>query len=392
MQQFIFALKRMNITIKLVASDTLSFSNFLTNNEIDFLNELLKGPLGLEKKIISGIRKFLNSGDIFTAEYLVEHGLQYFDNFENKYANIIGTIKNCVDKPIEAEYYYSYFHKNAKGKDFVKSYYPLSMLYLRHHKKNKLNFNKDKKLLTDAYQCILNGALDEQKPTEKIFYTVFNRNGYALVLFREGKINEATELLENSLKKLSTQTKKHFMHKSVIIYNLCQCYRKLKNYDKAIQYYQILLEYDYSFPEYHLELALCFLDKKDIVSYKLCLENALSINKYHADTHYYYSLLYIDDDLSRAEHHAKLAWEIMGDDITAYNYAYIQSLTGNYKNLNKLLPSKHRSILADWLILKAEEKLLVLQNQAINFLQKIKNFYPDNSAIINNLSLLKSQI
>lgn len=109
------------------------------------------------------------------------------------------------------------------------------------------------------------------------------------------------------------------MHKSVILYNICQCYKKRGEYDRAIGAYRRLLEIDHAFPEYHLELGLCLLDKGDIAGYRACLDTALSVSPYHADTHYHYSLLKVDDeDLPMAEHHARLAWELTGDDTAAY--------------------------------------------------------------------------
>jgi tetratricopeptide (TPR) repeat protein len=158
-------------------------------------------------------------------------------------------------KPLEAEYYYNLSKIDQSPLSVVKANYPLSMLYLRHHKFNKLNLEKGKKYLEEAFSIIKSGVLDYLDETEKQFYTVFNRNGYGLVLFKEGKEKKAIDLLNWGLETLTGVEDKHYMHKSVIIYNICQCYKKLMQYDKAIEKYQELLEIDYAFTEYILKWA-----------------------------------------------------------------------------------------------------------------------------------------
>lgn len=390
LQQLIRSLDRMQIKITLVPCGTLKFTASLTGNEQQLLAEILKGPHGSEERLTDDIRKIINCGDVFTAEHLLEHALRYFSDFEARHANIIGTIKNCVNKPIEAEYYYLRFKENPQPLALVQAHYPLSMLYLRHHKQNKINLEKGKQLLEEAFQYILDGGLNSLDEEERNFYTVFNRNGYGLVMFREGKTREAIELLEWGLETLSSHAGKHFMHKSVILYNICQCYKKLGDYDNAISAYRKLLDIDYAFPEYHLELGLCLLDKGDLAGYRACLNEALSVSPYHADTHYYLSLLKMDeDDLPTAERHAKLAWELTGDDTTAYNYAYIQSLSGQYQDLDRLLPSSHLPTVAGWWVLKAEETLRQSPEHALTLLRQARALFPDHQEIADNIAVLE---
>lgn len=389
---FVSALLRMNVVVQFTNRPENNFSP-LTLNEIAVIKEILKGENGNITLIQDAIKKVINSGDIFTAETLLEHGMKNFIGFDCSHANIIGTIKNCMMKPLEAEYYYNLSKIDQIPLSIVKANYPLSMLYLRHHKFNKLNLEKGKKYLEDAFSIIKSGALDYLDETEKQFYTVFNRNGYGLVLFKEGKEKKAIDLLNWGIKTLAGVEDKHYMHKSVIIYNICQCYKKLMQYDKAIEKYQELLEIDYIFTEYHIEMGLCMQLKGDLPGFKICVEQALTINPYHSDSHYHYSLIKLDeDDLSSAEYHAKMAWELSSDDVTAYNYAYVQSLTGKYDLLSRVCPTHHSQFLSEWFILQAERACQKSISKGVHILTEALNVCPGNQHIINNIEYIKSAI
>lgn len=198
---------------------------FKIKTEIKLVNELIKEKLGDINIIQPYIQMIINSGDMYSANHLIEHCLEYIDDYEKSQALMIGTIKNCINKPIEAEYYYAKSKESEAPLSIVKENYTLSMLYLRHHKSNKRDIQKGRQFLQEAYNIIQSGQLDYLEQDKKNFFTVFNRNGYGLILFREGNSHEAIKLLNWGLQQLSDKHSMHYMHRSVIIYNIGLCYK-----------------------------------------------------------------------------------------------------------------------------------------------------------------------
>ncbi|HBR2218126.1 tetratricopeptide repeat protein [Klebsiella variicola] len=386
MRHFIRSLERMQVSVQFDSNPDFSKDALLTANETELIQQLIMAARGDYDLVVRCIKQIINCGDVFSAETLLEHGLRYFPDFESKQANLIGTIKNCVGKPVEAEHYYQIFKKSESPLAPVRANYPLSMLYLRHHKLEKRNFETGKQYLTEAYDYIMNGGLDSLDVQERNFYTVFNRNGYGLVLFREGKVNEAIDLLRWGIETLSSESPKHYMHRSVILYNICQCYKKIGDYDSAIQCYKELLEIDYVFPEYHLEMGLCYEQQGNFKDYRACVEEAIRINPYNSDGHYYLSLIMASlEDYNEAEKHARVAWELAGDDMTAYNYAYLQSINGSYQDLDKLQPVNSPDYIPEWIVLKAEKISQTSVDDAVNILKEGIKLFPLHPELNENL-------
>ncbi|EKT53340.1 tetratricopeptide repeat protein [Providencia burhodogranariea] len=388
---FIQALYRMGVSVILIADYAVVNEFKLTENEVKLTKEIIRWEFGNVDILHDYIKMIINSGDIYSADHLIEHCLTCFDNYERSHANLIGTIKNCLNKPIEAEYYYLKSKESGDALSIVKANYALSMLYLRHHKANKLNLEKGRYFLQEAYDLIKLGKLDYLGQDKKNFYSVFNRNGYGLVLFRDGHSEEAIKLLNWGIKQLSDgDSMQHYMHRSVIIYNICLCYKWLGRYDEAIIYFNQLLEIDYTFPEYHLELAMCYYEKGDMTSYIEKINNALSVSPLHSDSHYHLSIeLSSSEDDILAEKHARLAWEISGDSITAYNYAHILSLNNNYKMLHRLMQKTSVFLIPEWLILQAENIAQYSDKEAFNYLLECQRIFPEHHLINKNIEMLR---
>lgn len=386
---FTQALYRMNVSVNLLVDCAKNEETHLTENETKLVNELIKEKLGDINVIQPYIQMIISSGDIYSADHLIEHCLEHLDDYEKSQALMIGTIKNCINKPIEAEYYYIKSKESGDPLSIVKANYTLSMLYLRHHKSNKRNIEKGRQFLQEAYDIIQTGQLDYLEHDKKNFFTVFNRNGYGLILFREGNSDDAIKLLNWGLQQLSDKHSIHYMHRSVIIYNICLCYKRLGKYDDAITYFNQLLEIDYAFPEYHLELAMCFYDKGNIADYINSIQRALSVCPMHSDSHYHMSIAFLSSqDYISAEKHARLAWEISGDNLTAYNYAYILSLNNNYKIMDHLMQRTGVFMTPEWLILQAEKIAQDSEKAAYAYLLECQHIFPNNPLIKENIKIL----
>ena len=162
-----------------------------------------------------------------------------------------------ADRPIEAERYYERWKALGDASDMVKANYGLAMLHLRHHPIYFRNLETAEALLNDAFNV---SQILENAP----FLSIFNRNGYALVLFRKGQIDEAKSLLNWAVSELDRiPGRVALMHKSVIMYNIAQCHSAQGDYVEALAILNELILIDPSYPEYHMEIARNFVALSD---------------------------------------------------------------------------------------------------------------------------------
>jgi len=147
------------------------------------------------------------------------------------------------------------------------------MLYLRHHQGIWRDRCRAEALLEEAFQTTLKYDVNP-------FLRIFNRNGFALILFRKGEIDEAISLLQSAVKALKKiPSKKALMHTSVIIYNIAQCYAAKGMRSKAIEQLNALLEIDPYYPEYHMELAANYMADEHYDLACQCLDAALAVDR-----------------------------------------------------------------------------------------------------------------
>lgn|GEM_PF-4336342 len=152
----------------------------------------------------------------------------------------------------------------------VRAHYSLAMLNIRHYPLKFRNLEKGGQYLQDIYQELLSENYSTEK---KEFDLVFNRNGYALVEYRNGNLDEATQLVENGIERLGKiSTAYAIFHQSVLYYNLFQCYAAKNNFSKAEATLQQLLKIDEKYFAYYLHLVNFYLrhSKFDEALGKLC--------------------------------------------------------------------------------------------------------------------------
>lgn len=119
----------------------------------------------------------------------------------------------------------------------------------------------------------------------QFFFALFNRNGYALVLFRKDRVEEAKDLMVdciNKIDKLSIHDREEELelYRSVLVYNLAQCYEKLGDYNNAIISLNKLLDKDELMDTYYLDLSRIFGLVNDLDSAISSCKKATSINHY----------------------------------------------------------------------------------------------------------------
>ncbi|EPF4180569.1 tetratricopeptide repeat protein [Vibrio cholerae] len=322
----------------------------LTVNEIELLKQITLKKNGDESLIFDSAMKIINSGDIFTAESILEHCCKCFEGFYIRKSNIIGTVKNCLGKSSEAEYYYNNHDGTLLSK--IKSAYPTSMLYLRHHPKSLQNPRMASKLLEHSFTLLQNSEVSTELSIDELdFHRVFNRNGYALILFRDGKVEEAVDLLKWGLSVLGDKCGKFHMHKSVILYNIYQCYKQSGDIAKAHEYIDMVLDIDPMFPEYWLEKISITSDSDEKARY---FKKIYDIDPYHSDTIYLHSIELLDrNEISEYIKMAKKAWILDENETTRYNYLYSLTIQDTLSNIPQANVSDDN--IEDYLIACAEE-------------------------------------
>lgn len=248
--------------------------DLLTTTEINILNSIQSERKNLTL-IVNYAREKVYVGDYSTAYYV----LMQLDLAERTDCahHILGLCCNFFENTTESEIHFRRLQASEDLLSKVKAAYVLSMLYLRLHPKEKQNLETAENFLEASYQLI------EKNVTmlDYNFHSVFNRNGYALCLFRRGRIQEALDMLQSGIIKLkqSADGAKN-LHQSVLLYNAAQCLKALKQYEKCEELCANLLEMDPLFPEYWLELTSVYLEQSKFETALFTLKEAENLDAF----------------------------------------------------------------------------------------------------------------
>ncbi|TGN30531.1 lipopolysaccharide assembly protein LapB [Lysinibacillus sp. S2017] len=143
----------------------------------------------------------------------------------------------------------------------ITSLYILSMLYLRHHNKKFHSIEKAENYLAQAFNLLNDSSFIHN---DKQFKRIFNRNGYALLLFKKNQIEEAINLLEVKIRELdiliSGGKEYAILHKTVLLYNISQCYNFLGDFRKSVNLLKEIIEIDTYDADYHYEIVKILFD------------------------------------------------------------------------------------------------------------------------------------
>ncbi|MGY2049443.1 tetratricopeptide repeat protein [Methylobacterium sp. JK268] len=231
--------------------------------------------------LIAAADKFVRFGDAWTGEKIAKRILKDYKDLAKAW-KIAGFCANMLGKTVEAELCFKKWREYGELKETAKSNYVMSMLYLRHHPPYLRNESIASGLLDEAFKVLSeNEVHDERSKVERIF----NRNGYALVLFKKGDLNGATNILKAGIEKLSDDRDGiEKMHKTVLIYNLAQCYLAANEVNLAIDTYKELIKLDSNYPEYRIELARVLIDNHMIHEARLELQEVMDIDQTYPES------------------------------------------------------------------------------------------------------------
>lgn len=198
---------------------------------------------------------YVNAGDAWTAA-AIGRRLAEFEQTPRVW-NLLALSFAMLGQTEVAEFYYRKWAADGDSVDKIKALYGIAMLYARHHPAGLRDLDTAARMLEEAHDLVTGLSPERQEEPALVFESVFNRNGFALILFRRGDVSGAFELLRSGIARLTSTTEKVAIHRSVLMYNLAQCHRQMGDLDAAIAAYEDLLRVDPHMAEYHLEQARC---------------------------------------------------------------------------------------------------------------------------------------
>jgi len=203
-----------------------------------------------------------NAGDFESALNLLNSLLE-LDLDSNLYIEVllyVGLCHRLLSNPIEAEFYFNKVIEKTKNiYQRNTAWYALAMISILGHQPKFKNLSKSENYLQKNYEELC--SLKKSKLNKAKI--IFNRNGYALTLFRRGKLKEALEIVEDGVRQLDGfNTKQQFFQQTVLYYNIFQCYLNLGEISKAETTILKLINSDPKFPKYRLDLAEMYLQEK----------------------------------------------------------------------------------------------------------------------------------
>lgn len=270
----------------------------------------------------------------------------------------VGLAYVLFDMPQIGETYYHYvLNKTSNSRILADVYYCLAMLYMRHNHKDKLNLSKAEVYLNKGKKIIE----DNKKELGKAytFLRIFNRNGRALVEFKNKNIDTAHHYCVDGQRTLLNcyGNKKHILHRTVLIYNCTMTSKALREYEETKIFFDMLLSLDPYYSDYWYDKAKFYSSIDESEESLYAFSRSLELNPYNPDLYF-----------ERAEEHVK---------------------QGQYELAKKDFSRALEINPLDENILLNYGALLLNMEEYEDFLQIIrpKEAFIDNYKIINNLGI-----
>jgi tetratricopeptide (TPR) repeat protein len=131
--------------------------------------------------------------------------------------------------------------------------YALAMMFTRHHTPERRNHRLAKGLLNNA--ITMAGLLPDHE--ERVFFTVFQQNGLALVETHLGNQAEALRLVSEGLTRLDAELpgQKHLLHRSVLVNNRAKVLMMLGRLEESLIDLHDVIDKDPNYPDYYFDRA-----------------------------------------------------------------------------------------------------------------------------------------
>lgn len=302
---------RSNVECLIEDLETKKFNNYLC--------ALRKGVLQ-SKEIGKYLSLLLNYGDSWTAELFVKEYLKITSSVDSQLLDLLGMPFCLQGDTGMAELLWKRW-SSLSPLDDARASYSLAMLYARHHYKSLRDDTRAREYLDHGWD-ILNSIDD----TEQVKYEkVFNRNGIALIYYRNDEEDKAIEVESNGIKILEELGFHGDLHQTVLISNLARVYESDGNFELAEKNFRLAIELDPNFAEFHQDLAAFLIDRGRITeAFEECntairLDPGL-VNAYRLAGY----ILFVQEDYLRARGYYEKAFLLNNHD------SAIDSLRASY--------------------------------------------------------------
>ncbi|WP_267397242.1 MULTISPECIES: tetratricopeptide repeat protein [unclassified Sphingomonas] len=134
----------------------------------------------------------------------------------------------------------------------AKMHYLLGMVHLRYAAQKDVE-SAERHLLEARHEIAR--AREIMASADHAFYSVFIENGLAFLRVRQGRPRDAIELCQtgSTLLERVLAEDEHRLHRSVLHYNTAQVYAMIGELDESLRFYDLSIEMDPYYSEYHNE-------------------------------------------------------------------------------------------------------------------------------------------
>lgn len=380
-------------------------STLKVNGKINFNKDLYDN-------LIDFSLEYLNAGDALTAKNICNFIKSFYS--DSDLWNILSVSEQVLKNAIMSEYYLDLILNNNNIEKYKNgSRYSKAMLYARMHSQELQNIEKSEYLLNQAYDEITSSDEYLNNISSAIFSALFNRNGYALILFRKNKIEEAKNLMLDCISQIDNiyivdRQEELDLYRSVLVYNLAQCYERLGDYDNAIISLNKLLDKDRLMDTYYLDLARVYGSVNDIDSAISSCKQTIFINPYSHQNWAmlaYWQLqktLYSDSALNYY-HAYKLCLDSKKSLVYLNNILYskilskekdccpdVEIILKDFITNKELFSFDENEIIKSFSLLAEMELCKGNQKQALDYLSLALGKFPNNVTLKQNYEFLSS--
>lgn len=335
-------------------------------------------------------------GDYWTARRLLERLEREKNHTEVNV--LLGVAANAAGRGFLAEYYYRRNYRAGDALETIRVCYSLSMLFIRHHAPAFRDVDKGAEFLQEAFE-LLNELDPHDRDQRLAFRKVFNRNGYALVLFKRKRIHEAIALLDAGLARLEElATGSVALHRSVLMYNRMLCFKALGDFDTEVECFRQLVALDPLYPYYRLDFAKSLLGRGHVTAAIEAADEARAINPFLSESHAILGECYQSlDQNDTAEQHLRRACEL--DPLNPYHVCKLGQLWNKLDKHELTYRALRRERIDDWsdaefesaTCLQAESSVMVneVTEEALLILQRGLARRDDSEVLRRNYDLLR---
>lgn len=237
------------VNIDLLRTDGPSPKNLDSGLFKTMISEVRDGVIYSET-LAEHLRILLGSGDSWRAKLIANAYLESTDNISPSLTDTLGISYALQGDVGMAKILWELWLTTSPVNE-ARARYSLAMLQARHNPRSLLNLDVAAQHLESGWHRLL-----EAEPTPQIEYEkVFNRNGKALILFRQRRYHEARDILKEGISKLQKSQNAGQMHHAVLTSNLARVTHSLGDIDEAERCYRSVITMDPNFSEYHQDLA-----------------------------------------------------------------------------------------------------------------------------------------